>query len=80
MLIDDYSGYFWIDPSPATNAETAADSLIDLVASFGVPDQLMPDGPTHFKNESIRRLTKVCVRISTLRARTACGPTGPLNC
>lgn len=41
-----------------TSPETAANSLLDWSAAFGVPLQLMADGPTHFKKETIRLLTK----------------------
>lgn len=58
MLRDDHIGYCWFYPSPTTNAETAADSLVDWSAAFGVPVYIMSDGPAHFKNETIRRLTK----------------------
>lgn len=53
MLMDDYLAYSWLYPSEKTSAETAAHALLDFPAAFGAPLQLMSDGPTHFKNETI---------------------------
>lgn len=58
MIRDDHSGYCWFFPATTLAAETAADVLIDWSASFGVPETLMSDGPTHFKNETLRLLVK----------------------
>lgn len=58
MFRDDHIGYSWFYPSQATTAETSANARIDLCAAFGVPVVLTSDGPTHFKNETIRYLTK----------------------
>lgn len=58
MLRDDHSDFKWLFPFAGTAAENAAIALTDWCASFGIPQGLMSDGPTHFKNETIRRLTK----------------------
>lgn len=58
MLKDDHSGYCWQYPTITTDAESAADALLDWSAAFGAPKGLMSDGPSHFRSETIRRLTK----------------------
>lgn len=58
MLRDDHSDYKWLLPFPDTSAENAARAIIDWSAAFGVPKGLMSDGPTHFKNETMRLVSK----------------------
>lgn len=58
MLHDDHSNYCWFFATADKAAEHAASAIADLCASFDVPKQLMSDGPTHFKNETGRMLTK----------------------
>jgi transposase InsO family protein len=58
MLRDDHSDYKWFFAFADTPAENAARAIIDWCAAFGVPNGLMSDGPTHFKNEAIRLFTK----------------------
>lgn len=58
MLRDDHSNYAWFYATCDTAAEQAASAIIDWCAAFGTPKQLMSDGPTHFKNETIRQLAK----------------------
>jgi transposase InsO family protein len=58
MLRDDHSSYAWFFPFAETSAENAAIALIDWCAAFGVPQGLMSDGPTHFRNETLRLLAK----------------------
>lgn len=58
MLRDDHSGYTWFYPTDTTSAETAAHALLDWCAAFGAPKQLMSDGPSHFKNDTLRLLAK----------------------
>lgn len=58
MLRDDHSGYTWIYPSITTDAEHAATAVIDWCAAFGPPSTLMSDGPTHFRNETMRQVAK----------------------
>lgn len=42
----------------ATAAENAANSIIDWCAEFGSQKGLMSDGPTNFRNESLRLVSK----------------------
>lgn len=58
MLRDDHSEYCWFFAFPDTSAENATRAIIDWSAAFGVPNGLMSDGPTHFKNETVRRVAK----------------------
>lgn len=58
MLRDDHSGYCWFYPCPDQTAESTANALLDWCAAFGAPSAFMSDSPTHFKNETIRLLTK----------------------
>lgn len=58
MLRDDRFDYKWVFSFTDTKAQNAATAIIDWLAAFGVPKGLMSDGPTHFKNETIRLLNK----------------------
>lgn len=58
MLRDDHSDYKWFYALASTDAENAASAIIDWAAAFGVPAALMSDGPTHFKNETLRLVSK----------------------
>lgn len=62
MLCDDHSNYCWLFAFPDTVAENSARVIIDWSAAFGVPEDLMSDGPTNFKNETLRLVAKgLCV-------------------
>ena len=58
MLRDDHSDYkrFFAFTDMAT--ENAVTAIVDWCAAFGVPKGLMSDGRTHFKNETVRSVTK----------------------
>lgn len=58
MLRDDHSDYKWLFSFPNTAAENATRAIIDWAGAFGVRKSLMSDGPTHFKNETIRMVAK----------------------
>lgn len=58
MLRDDHSDYKWFFAFTDTAADNAAQAIIDWCAAFGVPKMLMSDGPTHFKNETVRMVCK----------------------
>lgn len=58
MLRDDHSSYCWFFAFRDTLAENAARAVVDWCAAFGVPAGLMSDGPTHFKNETLRLVCK----------------------
>jgi len=58
MLRDDHSDYKWFFAFADTSAENAAQAIIDWSAAFGVPNGLISDGPTRFKNETVRRVAK----------------------
>lgn len=58
MLRDDHPDYKWFFACHNLTAETAARATIDWCAACGVPKSLMSDGPTHFKNETLRLLSK----------------------
>lgn len=53
LVRDDNSGYGWFYPSSSKSAGKAYNARLDWCASFGVPNSLMSDGPTHFRNETI---------------------------
>lgn len=57
MLRDDHSDYKLFIAFPTTNSENAA-AIIEWCAAFRVPNGLMSDGPTHFKNEVVCLVTK----------------------
>lgn len=58
MLHGDHSDYKWFFATPGTSAENAALAIIDWCAAFNVPQGQMSDGPTHFRNETVRMVTK----------------------
>ena len=58
MLRDDHSGYCWLFAFPDTIAENAATAIIAWSAAFGAPSGLMSEGPTHFRNETMRLISK----------------------
>ena len=58
MVRDDHPDYKWLFPFPTTNAFNAASALVEWCAAFGVPNGFMSDGPTHFRNETLRLLCK----------------------
>lgn len=58
MLRDDHSDYHWFFAFPDTSAENAAVAIIDWCAALGVPNGFMSDGPTHFRNETVRLISK----------------------
>ena len=58
MMRDDHSDYKWFIPTASTAAQHAATAIIDWCSSFGVPNGLMSDGPTHFRNEVVRLVCK----------------------
>ena len=58
MLRDDHSDYKLFYSFPDTNAENSATAIVEWCSMFGVPNTLMSDGPTHFKNETLRLVAK----------------------
>ena len=58
MLRDDHSDYKWFFMFPATTAANAAMAIVDWCGAFNPPTGLMSDGPTHFRNETLRLLSK----------------------
>lgn len=58
MVRDDHSGYSWSYRASRKDSETASNSLPDWSATFRAPLGLIFDGPTHFKNETLRLLSK----------------------
>ena len=58
MMRDDHSDYKWFFCFPNTDAANAATAIIEWCSTFKVPNALMSDGPTHFKNETVRLVTK----------------------
>lgn len=58
MLRDYHSNYVWMFTFAGNMTENAAHTIIDWCSAFGIPIGLMSDGPTHFRNETIRLVTK----------------------
>ena len=58
MMRDDFSSYSWFLPFGNANSENAADALLEWATTFTIPNGLMSDGGTHFRNETVRMLTK----------------------
>lgn len=58
MLRDDHSNYCWFFSFAGTAAENSAHAIIDWCAAFRFPQQLMSDGPTHFRNEFLCLVAK----------------------
>lgn len=58
MVKDDHSGYCWLYPAITTDAVTVTEALLDKSVAFVALSGLISDGPTHFKNETVRLVTK----------------------
>lgn len=58
MLRDDKCNYCWLFPFPNTHAENVAHTIIYWSAAFAVLYFLLSDGPTHFRNQTVRLVTK----------------------
>lgn len=58
LMRDDFSSYCWFLPFSNANSENAADALLEWATTFNTPKGLISDGGTHFKNETVRILTK----------------------
>lgn len=58
LLRHDHSDYKWFFICANTMAKTAADAIMDWCASFTVPNRVISDGTIHFKNETVRLVTK----------------------
>eukprot|EP00171_Calliarthron_tuberculosum_P023682 IDg23682t1 len=57
MLRDDFSSYCWLFPFSGATASTA-DALLEWSTTFNTPKMFMSDQGTHFKYETIRRLSR----------------------
>lgn len=58
MLRHDHSGYFWLFEFPNIVAKNAATAIIKFSAPSRVPEALMPNGPTKFRNKNVRVVAK----------------------
>lgn len=58
LLRDDFSSYSWLIPFTAANSDNTADALIEWATTFTVPKMLMSDGGSHFKNATLRKLSR----------------------
>lgn len=55
---DDHSDYVRMIPPYTTSFSNAAHAIADWCAAFGAPSTPIFDGLTHFKNETVRHVTK----------------------
>jgi len=58
MMRDDFSSYCWLFPFSNANSDSTAMALLEWSSSFNVPRMLMSDQGTHFKNETVRKLSR----------------------
>lgn len=56
ILKDDFSGYVWLMPAMAADADHTAGSLMSWFAAFGTVQQWVSDQGTHFKNQVVKTL------------------------
>lgn len=54
MLRDDHSDYKWFFAYADTTVENVALAIIYWLTAFSVPNGLISNGTTHFKNETVR--------------------------
>lgn len=59
ILRDNHSDYKRFFANDTTDAEYSALAIIDWFLDFVVPNALMSHGPTHFKNGTVRFVSKV---------------------
>lgn len=57
MIRVDRIRYCRLSPASSTDADTAANALLNWSAAFGVPNGLMSDSTKHFEDETVRLLT-----------------------
>lgn len=53
MQRDDHSNNYWLFAFADISAEIAAHSINDSWSAFGVRNDLISEGPVHFKNEVV---------------------------
>jgi transposase InsO family protein len=53
ILKDDRSGYLWLVPAKAADAETTVESLASWFTTFGVVETWVSDQGSHFKNKLV---------------------------
>lgn len=53
---DDLSGYVWLSPCTAADAEAAAENLLRCFSVFGVVHRWVSDRGPHFRNEVIKNI------------------------
>ena len=58
MIRDDLSSYSWLILFAKENAKNASDGLFEWCTTFSTPKALMSDGGSHFRNDTVRLLTK----------------------
>lgn len=56
LMNDDLSGYVWLQPAVAVDADAVVEGLLTLFSTFGVMRTWVSDQGSHFKNEVIERL------------------------
>lgn len=58
MLLKDHNSYRWLCPADYTFADVASKTIKDHSAGFGIAKVSISDIPSHFKNMTLRILTK----------------------
>ena len=58
MIRDYFPSCSWFVPCSNANGETAADAMLEFCTTFSTPRGLMTDEGSHFRNETVRLLTK----------------------
>jgi hypothetical protein len=58
LLMNDLSGYLWLEPCRTADAAATVDALMRWFAVFGVELLWISDRGNHFKNEVVQRVQK----------------------
>ena len=58
VILEDVSGYTWLQPSRARTANGTMEDFVRWCATFGPPTTWASDNATHFGNRVVRKLAK----------------------
>lgn len=56
VVVDDVSGYVWLEPAAKCTADVAARAIVKWSVLFGAPRVLVSDTARHFQNQLLKML------------------------
>ena len=58
VIVDDWSGFTWLQPCHNMDAEQFVEALLEWRASFGTPEVIVTDRASYFKSKVVERCAK----------------------